>query len=245
MAFEDEVQRIVAEISRRMTVLGEDGPTPDFWTLVGSRLAEEARRLGVDRLALVIAVQSALADRQEATGPSQAMTDLLASLRAAPADQSAASRAQVAEGARSLLASTVGYVVQEAYKGSALSFWHVLVARLRTEVRRGTYPGPALVEELLATVREQTGIDAERRPNEAAVVLCRRQLQSDFQQFAARTGTLRLVVYPDGSVTYRTVAGDEPTPESDPPGAGELYSDGDGSYTTAVEDGDDDEEEEE
>src|SRR4051794_40226584 len=172
MAFQDEVQRIVAEISRRMTALGEDGPTPDFWTLVGSRLADEARRLGVDRLALMIAVQSALADQQEATEPSQAMTELLAPLRAQTADSASLSRAQLREAARGLLASTVSYVVQEAYKGSALSFWHVLVARLRAEVRRGSYPGPPLVEELLATVREQTGVDAERRPNEAAVVLC-------------------------------------------------------------------------
>ncbi len=256
MDFQQEVERIAADISQRMAALGEDGPSPDFWTLVGSRLAEEAQQLGVDRLALMIAVQSALADRQDDSSASPAMAELLAPLRASsggsdvldrvsdegPLPALMADDGQIAEGARALLASTVSYVVQEAYQGSSLSFWHVLVARLRAEVRRGRYPGPRLLDAVLATVREQTGVDAEKRPNEAAVVLCRRQLQRDFQEFAARNGTLRLVVYPDGSVTYRTVSPEEHTPDHDATGAGELYSDAGGSYT-AVEDGDEEDDE--
>src|SRR3978361_856124 len=94
MDFQVEVQRMVTEISRRMAALGEDGPSPDFWTLVGSRLAEEARRLGVDRIALMIAVQSALADQQEDSTLSPAMADLLAPLRGDSAHQGLLDRAQ-------------------------------------------------------------------------------------------------------------------------------------------------------
>ncbi|GAC1438633.1 MAG: hypothetical protein NVSMB65_12890 [Chloroflexota bacterium] len=244
MGFEDEVRRLAAEIGRRLAVLGEDEQSPDFWALVSTQLADEARRLGVDRLALMIAVRSVLADQSDTAGPSTAMRELLAPLRTGTAGAASTADADVAARARELLDSTVSYVVQEAYKGSALSFWHVLIARLRVDVRRETYDGPALVEALLAAVRQQTGVDAERRPNEAAVVLCRAQLQRDFHDFAARRGILRLVIYPDGTVTYRTVGSDDEEPDGEDAGGGELYSDADSPYT-AVEEGDEDEDEDE
>lgn len=204
MAFEDEVRRIARDISQRMAMLGDDGPSPDFWTLVGSRIDEEAAALGVDRLALAIAVQSALADNEDSGKPVETMTELFASLRAQTGGHNL-SLDELVEISRSLLDATVNYVVKEAYQGSSLSFWHVLVARLRADIARHNYPGAALLETLLSTVRTQTGIDAERRPNEAAVILCRGQLQRDFMAWAGRSGALRLVIYPDGSITYRAV----------------------------------------
>src|SRR5579871_2977403 len=135
MAFEDEVRRIAQDISQRMALLGEDGPSPDFWSLFGSRVAEEAQALGVDRLALAIAVQAALADSQNSAEPVEAMTDLLAPARALRGGHPV-SADELEAVARSVLHATVTYVVKEAYKGASLSFWHVLVTRLRAESSR-------------------------------------------------------------------------------------------------------------